>query len=193
MSKQPVVTICPGCKIELPATNYQADDRHGVSSAACRKAFDEILTKEKQLFGDPAVHRLLVDAYGVQHPPHWEVQEELGIGQRLMDTSVQALGIHLIGLHLAIEKKMDLRKIAGSMDKVLGNMAQRGANFKGLKSPATLGTIRAVDVRNALLAQQDDISLEEYEILAWNWAREAWRAWHAHHKVMEAWYNMYHQ
>jgi hypothetical protein len=187
-----ITSTCPGCKIVLPITNYPADNRYGVASAECRQALDEILMKEGELFSYPAVHRLIIDAYGVQHPPHAEVQEALGVSKRFVDASIQSIGIHLIALYLAIEKKMELRKIAGEMDKVLSNMTQRGANFKELKPPVSLGIIRAADVRDALYAQ-DDISLEDYEILAWNWAREAWKVWHAHHKAMEAWYNMYRQ
>jgi len=185
-----ISTACPGCKIVLPVTNYPADNRYGVSSAACRQAFDEILVKEGELFGYPAVHRLIIDAYNIQHPPHAEVQKELGISKRFIDASVQSVGIHLIALYLALEKKMDLRKIAGQMDTVLHLMEQRGATFKNFTPPTSLGETRAADVRNALYTA-DDTSLQEYELLAGQWAREAWKAWHQHHAVIEAWYNMY--
>ena len=181
-------TQCPGCKSILPTTDYPADNRYGVSSAACRQAFDEILVKEGAQFEYPAGHRFIVDAYWAQHPPRHAIQQELGISERFIAASIQSISIHLIALYLALEKKVPLKDIAFHMKRVLAHMDERGASFKELTPPDDLGSLRAADVRNMM---QEPLTLDAYEKIARTWGMAVWDAWKDQHAVIRTLYEMY--
>lgn len=183
---------CPGCKARLPITGYPADNRYGVFSAECRQAFDEILVKEQELFGYPAVHRLIVDSYWVQHPPHEQVQKNLCISPRFVAASIQSVAVHLIALHCALDKKIELSKIPAVMDRILTRMSALQLDFPYLKSPDDLGVIRAFNVRDAVYAHPN-INLHDYEQYAWDWARAAYDSWRRQHDLVAQWYVQYGQ
>lgn len=134
------VRACPGCNVVLSFQDYPADNRYGVVSPECRAAFDTILALEGERYDYPPAHRLIIDSYGVQHPPHREVQQQLGISERFIKASIQSVAIHLIALYCALEKKMELRSIAAVMDHVLTSMARQGIVFEELQAPADLGS-----------------------------------------------------
>lgn len=150
MSEKINMTICPGCRVQLSRGNYPGDNRYGVLSAECRQAFDEILLREGELFGYPKVHRLMVDSYAVQYPPVFAIQQKLGIEQRFIDASIQSVAIHLIALHLAIEQKCDLSAISSIMNSILTTMNRKNISFQKLVAPLSLGTMRAVEIRDVL-------------------------------------------
>lgn len=183
-------TTCPGCHTVLPKTDYPADNRYGVLSAECRQMFDDIILKEEE-FGH-SVHRLIVDAYGVQHPPHADVQEQLHISPRFIAASIQSVAIHLIALYCAFEKKIELGKIAPIMSRVLATIDKQKSSFENLLPPADLGNIRATDVRNKLYAKDaQEISLGQYEQIIWDWAQSAWFAWKPYHAKVKLWHDQY--
>lgn len=179
---------CPGCKSILPISDYPADNRYGVLSPECRQMFDEIIIKEGE-FG-LSVHRLIIDSYSIQHPPHEEIQKELKINQRFIDASVQSIAIHLIALYCAFEKKMELNKITKVMDHILTSMSKQNATFENLTPPSDLGNIKTVDIRN-ILYSSDEITLKDYEQLIWKWAYSAWNAWALQHNKVRKWHELY--
>ena len=178
---------CPGCKSILPYQDYPADNRYGVHSPECRKAFDEIIAKEG-LNEWLSVHRLIVDSYSVQHPPHSEIQKELGIEKRFVAASIQSIAIHLIALYLAIEKKVELQSIAPIMNKILTTMSHAKKEFEILLPPHDLGAIKAYEVNQAFT---DALTEREYKELAWKWAHSSWHAWKQHHAMIKQWYEKY--
>jgi hypothetical protein len=179
---------CPGCHIKLSYQDYPADNRYGVHSAECRAQLDEILVKEGARFGYPAVHRLIIDSYWAQHPPHAHIQKELNIDQRFIAASIQSIGIHLIALHLSMVEKMELKGIRIEMDRIITKMNQNNISFDSLKAPEDLGSIKAADVNAAFT---DDLSLDDYDKLAWQWAHAVWKAWEHQHATVRAWYIKY--
>lgn len=179
---------CPGCKVILPYDDYPASDRYGILSPECRKSFDEILVKESEYFGYPPVHRLIVDAYALQHPPCLQRQSALNISKRFIDASIQSIGIHLLALYCAFEQKKELRSIASVMGHILANMAARNEVFENLQSPLNVGEIKVIDVRKAMEAL---VTLEEYNKVAWDWAHSVWLAWAEHHDKVRQWYQQY--
>lgn len=181
-------TQCPGCKSILPITDYPADNRYGVSSAACRQAFDEILTQEGAQFGYPAAHRFIVDAFWAQHPPRHAIQQELGISERFVAASIQSISIHLLALYLALEKRVALNDIASHMNRVLAHMRERGASFKELAPPDDLGSLRAAEVREMM---REPLTLDAYEKIARMWGAAVWDAWQQHHAEIRSLYEMY--
>lgn len=181
---------CPGCRALLPFSDYPADNRYGVTSAECRQVFDEILVKEQELFGYPAVHRLIIDTYWVQHLPHDEVQWRFQVSSRFIAASIQSISIHLIALYCAIDQKIPLRDIASVMDHILQRMSLEKIEFPRLQAPDNLGSVRAIDVRNAIY-QHETLSLDTYEQYAWQWARSAYLQWQEQHSHIAQWYHTY--
>ena len=188
MTKSNNLSECPGCHIILQATDYPADNRYGIASASCRKLFDEIIVKEGELYGYPPAHRLIVDAYGVQHPPRLNVQTELGISKRLVDASVQSVAIHLIALYAALEKNVPLLEISDIMRRVLSHMNPKKLSFPELLPPENLGKVRVDDVHKEVMK---NLTLDEYTKLALSWAQCAWDAWSQEHNQIRYWYNEY--
>ena len=176
---------CPGCKVVLP---YQEEleyfatigfGRYGVTSPECLALNNEVLMKELA-WERPMLARL--DAYGVQHPPHAEIQKNLKINERLVAASKQSVAIHLIALYLMIEKKVELSAVSAIMDRILssGVVLEKEA----LKPPADLGTIIVADVAKAT-------TREEHIQLVWAWSESAWNAWAAYHDTVRMWYKKY--
>ncbi len=180
------VRECPGCRVVLPITNYPAENRYGVFSPECRELCDAIMARESELFGYPPAHRLVVDAGAVQHPPHYQIQQALGIEKRFVDASIQSVAIHLIALYLALEKKIPLLSIASIMSTILTNATHAGFVFPGLTPPIDLGAIKINDVYQRVF--QDSLTLEEYTKIAYEWADSAWHAWSQHHDTIKQWY-----
>lgn len=170
---------CPGCKV----TFAQQDGpmwRYGTNSPECWNVYTQLLAYGGEHFGYPDVHRLIVDAYMVQHPQNFELQKELNISQRFIDASVQSVAIYLLALYMAIEKKMELKKIAKSMAQIL----KQGAKFEPLEQPQLVGEITVANIA-------PEYTADEYNQFAWQWAQSAWDAWAPYHDTVEAWYKKY--
>jgi len=172
-------SICPGCGASFPKGDF-APNRYGVASPECWQAFNELLAQERMNWGYPEVHRLVVDAYSVQHPQNFELQKSLGISKRFIDASVQSVPVHLIALYLALREKKPLEKISASMDQILS----KGATFEPLDSPDNLGEITIADA-------PDMSDYDTYSAFAWNWAKKAWGAWEHVHPQVKAWIQEY--
>jgi hypothetical protein len=160
--------------------------QYGVSSQECQHAFNELLGKEAVDFGYPPVHRLLVDAHAVQHPPHREYQQKLGIEQRLMDASVQSIIVHLFALYLALEKKIPLSKISEYMSNFIHYMDKQKIKWPELTPPDNVGVVMIPELMQAQ-------NREEYNQLAWQWAQSAWNAWSDYHELIRQLYEKYHK
>lgn len=168
---------CPGCGAEFPP-NESSPHRYGVASPGCWLAFNELLAHERLSWGYPDVHRLIVDAYSVQHPQNQELQKQLKISQRFIDASIQSVAIHLIALHFALVEKRKLPEISPLMDQIL----KKGTIFQPLTPPTDLGKITIAD------APKTD-NFEKYRAFAWAWAEEAWLAWSKEHSQVKPWIN----
>jgi hypothetical protein len=178
MDKEYTYSKCPGCGTNYLYKEYPADNRYGIMSQECRAAFDELLAKESMNFGYPPAHRLVVDAYFAQHPPHVEIQKKLGIEKRFIDASVQSVVIHLIALYLAIEKKVELSSIAKHMAHVLDNINKNSTPFFLLEPPTALGKVM---IQNLICTT----NIETYTQIAWQWANNVWDAWSIHHSYIK--------
>jgi len=190
-----VNSICPGCKIVLPykeeLQHYQTVGiaRYGVVSPECAVIFLEVLNNERELFGYPPAHRLIVDAYAVQHPPHSQIQAKLKIEKRLIDASIQSISIHLLALYCSMVKKMELQSIAKIMDTILSNMTREKVTFELLTPPENLGDIKVIDIETQMLEKNLDI--DAYTALAYSWAESSWIAWKVHHVTIKKLYDKY--
>lgn len=184
---------CPGCKVILPyqerlshlesSQQYGSATfgRYGVASPECLALYNQILMNE-YMFGRPMCARL--DAYGVQHPPHPEIQKQLEVEGRYIAASKQSVAIHLIALYLMIEKKMPLEAVSTVMGRILSSDKQVKLENEELISPANLGTLTVADVVKATTP-------EEHTELVWKWSRSAWDAWKSYHHKVQEWYEKY--
>lgn len=174
---------CAGCKVILPLQEnlpYEGTfARYGVASPECIALFNELLLKEYE-YERPIEARF--DAYFVQHPPHKEIQEKLGISERHKAASKQSVFIHLIALYLMIEKKIPLHKVSQIMNKVLSS----GISLENgiLIVPKYLGNLTIADIIRA----RDS---EEHIRLVWLWNQTAWNSWKEYHDIVEKWYEKY--
>lgn len=144
--------------IEGPTHKYM------LSSPGCWAVYGTLLARDYGEYGYPAVHRLSVDAYAVQHPGQPNRQ------------AIQSVAVHLVRLYLSFEKGLPPERATKAMERA----TQFSAGFVWLDPPASVGRITVVDAANA-------DSLEEYQRVAEEWARSAWEAWSAHHAQIRKW------
>ena len=186
---------CYGCHArfthqpELEYYRFAAIGRYGIAIPECVAAYLEIIAKESELFGYPPAHRLIVDAYAVQHPRRKEWQAKLKIEPRLISASIQSVACHLIALHLALEKQVPLLKIAGNMDHFLAVMTAQGVEFTELSPPENLGAFTVQTMKEVVTSEA--LNLEKYHQAALDWAKNAWDAWEAHHVTIRQWCKKY--
>ena len=184
MNKETKNSQCPGCKVILPIQERIEHlqtvgfGRYGVASSECLSLMNKVFLKEYEC-GRPLKTRL--DAYAVQHPPHSEVQEKLGINPRLVAASKQSVAIHLLALYFMLEKKLELSEVATVMNRIL---ASAQLENEELIPPANLGSITVVDVAQAT-------TCEEHIKLVWDWSNSAWNAWSGYHDTVRGWYEKY--
>jgi hypothetical protein len=148
---------CPGCGLEMPPGGA-AYDRKFNASAECWSVFEEVIAAEFQspaLFGQG--HQLTVDAYAVQHA-----------GGRHADKSVC---VHLVGLHLVLEKGIALADVAPRLQRLAGRV-KAWPHFDLPDARAGL------TVRDVALAGGD---FSEHVRLVRAWAGQVWDAWQPHH------------
>ena len=151
-------SVCPGCRLEMPACIGASYDDSYNTSPECWEIFTEILGREfgnAVLFGQ--VHQLTVDTYAAQHA---------GGGHR--DKSVI---IHLGGLHLVLDR--GLRPTA--VPPLLQQLSAVVRVWPHLLPPADMSAFTVFDVA---LAE----SMEDHARLVREWAMFVWRAWSPHHQ-----------
>lgn len=179
----PKTRQCPGCKIILPYQDglehlLQAGiGRYGVASPECLSLLEQVTVKDYECGGHASI-----DAYAVQHPPHAEIQQKLGINSRLIAASKQSVAIHLLGLYLRIEKNMNRDAAGRAMQKVLASGYK--LENEELDPPVNLGTITVVDVAKATTCE-DHLKLSE------EWSKSACKAWKNYYPKVQTWYEKY--
>lgn len=153
---------CPGCGAPFPAHDGPTH-RYIGASPGCWAAYGELLARA---YGDARVfasHRLTVDAYAAQHP---------GTPTR---QSLQSVAVHLIALHLALERGVAPDAITRSM----AALVERGG-FSWLTPPPTAYATTILEVHGA-----DDP--DDHRRRVARWAADVWSAWSAHHATIREW------
>jgi hypothetical protein len=154
---------CLGCGASVPDRDSAIHPYIG-ASAGCWALFGEVMAREYGEYRYPAVHALTVDVYAAQHP---------GMPSR---RSTQSVALHLMGLHLALERGYDAQRVIAERQR-----AQRaGATYTWLEPPANMGPLTIVDIHAAR-------DLAEHEDLVRRWAASVWAAWEQHHDRIRAW------
>lgn len=154
---------CGGCgalvpEIEGPTHRYLG------ASPGCWAVYGEVLGKEYSDYRYWRAHRFTVDAYAVQHPGEPSPQ------------TVQSVAVHLISLHLVLEKTRSPEEATKAMQQATTHKQR----FTWLEPPASPGEVTVLYVRDAE-------SPEEHVERAGEWARSAWEAWSGHHDTIRRW------
>ncbi len=136
------------------------------ASPGCWSIYADVLGREYGEYAYPECHRLTVDAYAAQHPGTMSRQ------------SIQSVAVHLISLHLIIERNI----APADATRLMPAIVQRASGFTWLQPPATIGTITIIDVA----ATRD---LDHHQRMVRNWAESVWAAWHTHHPIIRTWAN----
>jgi len=156
---------CPGCGGVFPDVATDGPSHAYLdASPGCWAVYSEVLAKEYGEYRYPAVHRLTVDTYSVQHP---------GMPSR---QSIQSVAGHLISMYLVLERGLDAQK---ATEAIRWAVAQKD-RFVWLEPPPSLGVLTILNVARAT-------NLAEHERLVELWARLVWDAWAKHHKTVSEW------
>ncbi len=150
-----MISVCPGCGLELPSEGTAAGGRHN-SSPECWRLFGE-LSAYTLTHGDPRfIHQHAVDAWQLQHAQI--TKSNIGIA------------FSLVGLYLACEKGRTGRA-AQLAHMELGKTKR---NYGDFVIPKERAPLTVLDVLNVPPGPGRDAKLME-------WARAVWMSWpHAH-------------
>ncbi len=155
--------ICSGCGAVVSAIDLSGQRYIGASSG-CWAVYGTVLAREYGEWRYPAVHRLTVDTYSVQHP---------GTPSR---QSIQSVAGHLIGLFATLE----LGCHPAQATQAIRSAAERSEQFNWLEPPQKRGDLTIVDVAHAA-------TLATHEQVVKRWARSVWESWHFHHSTIRHW------
>ena len=148
----------------VPASDQPTHPYIG-ASPGCWALYGKVLEKEYADYPLYApVHRLTVDVYAVQHP---------GTPSR---RSIQSVAVHLIRLHLQLERGLPHDKANEAMIQI----SSRSDPFFWLNPPTSLGHLTVLDVLEA-------IDPEDHIERVRRWAESAWEAWTPHHEIVRHW------
>ncbi len=156
---------CVGCGAPVPDVGGPTH-RYMGASPGCWAAYGEVLEGEYADYPRFApVHRLTVDAYAAQHPG------------KPSPRSIGSVGVHLVRLHLQLERGLSHGKANAAMLHVSSRLK---GDFVWLEPPARLGELTVLHVREA---QDPDAHAERVRA----WARAVWWAWSPHHETVRGW------
>ena len=111
--------------------------------------------------------RLVVDAYGAQHPGVRQIR------------SVQSVAVHLMGLCTILERGAHAEpRLIASRDR--RPPAPTRLDLHWLEPPRPIGTLTVRGPVEASGGQEHALRVEA-------WARDVWAAWEAHHATVRDW------
>jgi hypothetical protein len=153
---------CPGCGGHFKISEGDSH-RYIGATPGCWAVFHAVLERE---YSDPAYavyHNRTVDAYAVQHPGTPSPQ------------STQSVGVHLLGLYLAIELGLDSLFITKLMGRALDEIA-----FHWLTPPTEPHTYTIQYVYESENAEDHVARVKSYSYSIWS-------AWKDHHSQVIHW------
>jgi len=125
----------------------------------CRKLFEEVLVKDYSDYRYAETHRLMVDAYSLQHPEDYM-------------RSSKSFAAHLMGMYAALECE-ESSTVNRTAQKWLSNNPQID---KPVQLPQQSGNITVTYVHSAIDAKEHKRRVRE-------WANSVWSAWSEHHDL----------
>ena len=158
---------CVGCAAMVPDINGPTH-RYIGASPGCWELYGELSEKEAQDFRYARSHQLTVDAYCAQHPGVPSPQ------------AVRSVAVHLVGLHLQLERGLPAEELYGARQRVATLGKQAKLDLRWLEVPASLGSLTVLDA----LAAKDPA---DHARRARGWAESVWEVWTPHHEVVRRW------
>lgn len=133
-------------------------------AAGCRQLFDEVLAREFGDFRYAREHRLMVDAYSLQHPDEYM-------------RSAKSYAAHLTGAYVALEHGS-----AAETNRAVQQWlsSPRPLQRPGQPAPGQRGSLTILHVHQA---QAPDEHLRRIR----EWAQSAWGAWQEYRAIAERW------
>jgi hypothetical protein len=125
----------------------------------CRKLFEEVLVKDYSDYRYAETHRLMVDAYSLQHPEDYM-------------RSGKSFAAHLTGMYAALECEKS-STVNRTMQKWLSGNPPID---KPVRLPQHAGDITVIYVHSA-------VDAEEHKRRVREWANSVWSAWSEHHDL----------
>jgi hypothetical protein len=159
-------SMCPGCGLVMPV---HAGPTHAYmgASPACWRLYGQASTLSwGQRDGLPLL-RLVMNAYGAQHPGTNQVR------------AVQSVAVHLMGLCTILERGAQAEPQLMHV-RERKPTARRTLDLHWLAPPRPNGTLT---VRGPL----DAAGREEHAASVEAWARDVWAAWEPHHETVRGW------
>ena len=158
-------SLCPGCGLVLPV---YAGPTHAYvgASPACWRLYGQASTLSWGSGDGFPLLRLVVDAYGAQHPGRREVR------------AVQSVAVHLMGLCKILERgAQEVPQLVHVRDR---RPTRTTLDLRWLDPPHPNGTLT---VRGPL----DAVGRDEHAARVEAWARDVWAAWAPHHETVRGW------
>ena len=112
--------------------------------------------------------RLVVDAYGAQHP---------GVAP---DPVVQSVAVHLMGLCTILERGAHAEPRLMHRARARARRRPRRLDLHWLEPPRPIGTLTISGPVQAVGGEEHAASVEA-------WARDVWAAWEPHHETVRDW------
>lgn len=155
---------CCGCGAPVPDADGPTH-RYLGASPGCWAVYGEVLAREYEDYDLYApVHRLTVDAYAAQHPGTPSPQ------------SRQSVGVHLIRLHLQLERGLPYENANDAMLRI----SARSERFPWLDPLPSPGRVTVLDVHRTTNPSEHLESVRR-------WARSVWESWSPHHGTVRNW------
>ena len=156
-----MLSVCPGCGLELPSPDGALDERYH-ATWACRELLSELTAYTLTLRDPGFIHQLAIDAYLAQH----------------MGPHLKPIGIAfaLVTLHLMFERGYTGRQ-AQLAHMQLAKRWKTWPRFERTSAAKTALTVRDViqappgDARGAMLAR---------------WGKAVWELWQPEHAAVAA-------
>ena len=158
-------SACPGCGLVLPCHVGPTHAYMG-ASPACLKLYGRATSLSWGLRDGLPLLRLVVDAYGAQHPGAREIR------------SIQSIAVHLMGLCMVLERGAHTEpRLVPARDR---RPPRARLDLHWLEPPRPIGTLT---IRGPVEA----VGGLEHAILVEAWARDVWAAWEPHHVTVRNW------
>jgi hypothetical protein len=158
-------SVCRGCGLVMPIFAGPTHAYMG-ASPACWRLYGQASTLSWGHHDGLPLLRLVMNAYGAQHPGTEQVR------------AVKSVAVHLMGLCTILERGAQAEPHLMHVRE--RKPARRTLDLHWLDPPRPNGTLT---VRGPL----DAVGRDDHAVAVEAWARDVWAAWEPHHETVRGW------